>query len=85
MEKCINEHGMNQIRQLNCCHSEYYSIAQTFKFLPGHAVILLALPKYARKFVEEFVTDHKDKPIVNDNYPFILNEMIKTAESNMYI
>lgn len=79
IEKHVNAHRMHDIQELRCCHSEFYSARQQFKFLPGHVAILLALPKYAINFMIS-----QDKLVLNDNHPFILNEMIKTANSNMY-
>lgn len=81
MEQHINANEMSKIQQLNCCHSEYYSKKMNFQFLPGHVVILLALPKYAREFCESSQTF---QPSGNEKFPFILNELIQTVENNMY-
>lgn len=78
MENFINEHRINQIREFECSHSEYYKEREDFSFLPGHVTILLTLPKY----VETNPNKIRHLP-GSDRYSFILNELIKTAEKNL--
>lgn len=81
LEKHINAHGNEQIQKFECNHSDYYKQIQEFRFLPGHEAIILALPKYALEFKKVF----KSKVIDIEKgagFPFILNEMIRTAEVN---
>lgn len=49
IEKYINEHGRDLIRNLDCCHHEFYKKQISFKFLPGHSDFLLNLSKHVSK------------------------------------
>lgn len=79
IEDHISTHEMEKIKTLTCCHSDYYTNKVAFKCLPGHATILLALPKYIEKYSKSITRN-----IPNCHLPFILKEMITTAEQNMY-
>lgn len=84
IEEFINEHFASQILQLKCCYADHYKsqISQgKLKFLPGHEMLLLALPNY----IDDFRLAHMNKVIdLDGRYSHILNEMIKTAEENKY-
>lgn len=81
IESHINAEEMEAIQSIDCCYADYYKNLHTFKFLPGHAAVILSIPKY----VEEFKNAHKPSAWEpNGRFPFILEEMIRTAESNLF-
>lgn len=81
IENHINQHRHEQIEKMHCNHSDYYRNIEKFRFLPGHEAIILALPKYATQFQEVLKSSVVDTETKTD-FTLILNEMIKTAESN---
>lgn len=83
IEKHINENRNEQMQKMQCNHSHYYNNIQQFHFLPGHEAIILALPKYALEFQQ--ILKNKAVDIErNVQFPFVLNEMIKTVEMNQF-
>lgn len=81
MENHINEKHMEQIQTFNCCYSQYYKGLTVFRFLPGHVALILGIPKY----VVSYKNAHRTSTLeLNGKYSFILEEMIRTAESNLY-
>lgn len=72
---------MEKIKSLTCCHSEFYKNLANFHFLPGHVTIIATIPKY----IEEYRIAHQSSDFeVNGRYSFLLEELIRTAESNLF-
>lgn len=83
IEKHINKNSRYELMQkIQCNHSEYYKKIKEFQFLPGHKTVILALPKYASQFqqLKSNISDFGN----GDHFPFILNEMNRTAEMNQF-
>lgn len=80
MEKFITANKIEAIRTLNCCHSDHYKTLCIFRFLPGHAAIISALPKYIEHFNKTGSSDFE----YSGRYSYIFEEMIRTAESNLF-
>lgn len=85
IEDCITEHFSEIIIQLKCCHSEFYKsqmfFQKKFKFLPGHATLVAALPQYVKAYQ---IAYQKKIFELKGRYSFILNELIETAEANQF-
>lgn len=77
MENYITANHIDTIKAFNCCHSSYYKNLNIFRFLPGHAAIVSAIPKYVEKYKNAHKSSHFDP---KGRYSFILEEMIRTAE-----
>lgn len=80
MENHITVNYMEEIKMFNCCHSTYYKNQEVFKFLPGHASTVGALPKY----VEKYRIAQQPEFELNGRYSPILEELIKTADLNLF-
>lgn len=80
MENHITVNYMEEIKSFDCCYSEYYKNQGVFQFLPGHAATVEALPKYVEKYKVFYQPDLK----LNGRYSPILEELIRTAESNLF-
>lgn len=63
------------------CHFKFYQQQTTFKLLPGHEAVLLALPKYIDMYLTKI---HSEAFECKGKYSFILEEMIQSAESNLF-
>lgn len=81
IENFIKTHKQN-IASIECNHSEYYRSIEEFKLLPGHSTMILALSKYALEYQEKTKSCQSSRQ--NDSFPFVLNELIKTAEQNLF-
>lgn len=81
IENHITVNHMETIKTFNCCHSNYYKNLTTFRFLPGHASIISALPKYIENYKIAYQSSNFE---LNGRYSFILEEMVRTAESNLF-
>lgn len=81
IEKYLSDNCMNQIRELDCRHSDHYKKQTIFKFLPGHETFILILPKHISKYEQA-----RESKVVElkGRYSFILEEMIATAEANLF-
>lgn len=75
----MNQNAIVEIRNLSCCHSEFYKNMSVFKFLPGNSTIILCLPKL---IIDYHQIRRMTAPMRKGIYPFILDEMIQTAELN---
>lgn len=54
IEDCMTKHFSQNILELECSHSAYYRARKDlpFKLLPGHEILILALPKHIRQYRE---------------------------------
>lgn len=82
VEKTINNNNnhMEKMKQLKCCFSEYYKGLNRFEFLPGHVALLMSLPKFVCAYRS---AQSGSVPELNGRFSFILEELIRTAESNL--
>lgn len=78
IEEYISGNGNDAIRDLVCCHAEYYQKQNRFKLLPGHRALILELPKYS--VIPEMSSSNTRLP--NATFSLILQKLIQTAESN---
>lgn len=76
IQRQINSHFLHGIRELTCCHSDFYAQQIEFEFLPGHLDLILALPHYLKSETQS--TD----PVPNIEYSTVLNSMVRTAVEN---
>lgn len=81
IENYITANHMETIKAFNCCHSNYYKNVTIFRFLSGHAAIVSAIPKYVEKYKNVHKSSNFDP---KGRYSFILEEMIRTAEANLF-
>lgn len=81
MEKCVNQNNFDRIKNLKCSHYDYYRNQVIFKFLPGHSAILSAFAKIVKQQFGQIYPTVGKIPLV-DERPFVLQEMIKTADMN---
>lgn len=81
IEKHINENCSECLNDLNCCHSDFYKEHAPFKLLPGHEALILALPKHIENFQRMFQFKLAE---LKGRYSFVLNELIETAEKNLF-
>lgn len=60
IEEFVSSHFATQIAQLECCHAAYYKSQMSrgqFKFLPGHELLVLVLPKYVERFRAAYINE----------------------------
>lgn len=78
IERAVNTHFQQQIRELKCCHSTYYINQTDFEFLPGHRDLILSLPEYLPPIEKFTLEDFTQKT----EFSPILSSMIETAQQN---
>lgn len=78
IEEYINKgtSGRDLIQSFDCCYNQTYKDQSQFSFLPGHRAVLLAIPDVAEKYQQQKFGK------IPTYFPFILREMIQTAENN---
>lgn len=76
IQRQVNTYFRHNIRELSCCHSDFYKIQTDFEFLPGHRDLILALPEYLQV---------KSVPTVDTQstaFTTVMNSMVQTAQQN---
>lgn len=71
----------DDLRKLNCCHSETYRKQQVFCFLPGHQVFILNI----MKLVKEFEEHKQGKNKRASKYSLAQQQLVQQADERIEI
>lgn len=85
IEKCINSSRESMLQSLNCPHATIYRSQATFKFLPGHRILIMSWPAQITSDEVSNETDQFSSQFFTVKHPAfspILREIISCALTN---